>query len=154
MPNTGRRPRLAQETKSCRFVTEISLADDFKCHGAAQIDVERLVSDPHRAATQLDWFPVFARHQLVVVKSLRWLVWSRLNRFLGRTLAGLNAASKTLAEHADRTELHCSRKLVSATRAGALELRFHGSDRASEPIRASQRAWVSSSTCSGAAWES
>ena len=31
--------------------------------GTVQIDIERLVSDPHRTATQLDRFPVFARHQ-------------------------------------------------------------------------------------------
>jgi hypothetical protein len=46
VPHAGRRTRLAQETKPSRFVTEISLADDFQCHGAVQIDVERLVSDP------------------------------------------------------------------------------------------------------------
>jgi len=54
--------------------------------------------------------------------------------------AGLNPAGKTLAEHADRAEFHRSRKLVAAARAGALGLRFHGSDRSSEAIKASQRA--------------
>jgi hypothetical protein len=43
-----------------------------------------------------------------------------------RRLAGLNHASKTLAEHADRTEFHRSRKLVAAGWAGALGLRAHG----------------------------
>jgi len=41
-----------------------------------------------------------------------------------------------------------SRKLVTATRASALALRFHGSDCPSEAIKASQRAWISSSICS------
>jgi hypothetical protein len=35
-----------------------------------------------------------------------------------------------------------------------LGLRFHGSDRPSEAIKTSQRAWISCSACSGAAWES
>src|SRR5262249_1048271 len=51
------RPRFPQETKPGRLVTEISLADDFERHGTLQIDVERLVSNPHRTATQLDRFP-------------------------------------------------------------------------------------------------
>jgi hypothetical protein len=45
-----------------------------------QIDVERLVSHPHRATTQFERFSVFTRHQLVVVKSFRWLVRCRFNR--------------------------------------------------------------------------
>src|SRR6516225_9593357 len=115
MSNTGRRPRLAQKAKLRRFFSEISLVDDFQRHGAVQIDVERLVSDPHRAATQLDWFAVFTRHQLVVLKSFRWLVRRRPNCFLEKRLAGLNLTGKTPAEHADRTELHCSRNDLSTT---------------------------------------
>src|SRR5262249_27593594 len=145
------RPRSPQETKPRRLVTEISLADDFKRHGTLQIDVECLVSDPHRTATQLDWFPVLIRHQFVVLKSLRWLFrCCRLDRILGsRSPAGLNPTGKTPTEHTDWTEFHRSRKLTTATRAGALGLRFHGSDRPPEAIKASQRAWISSSACSG-----
>ena len=58
--DAGRRTGFAQKTKPRRFITEISFADDFQCHRASQIDVERFVSDPHRTATQLDRFPVFA----------------------------------------------------------------------------------------------
>src|ERR1700730_6694706 len=91
----------AQKTKPRCLVTEISLADDFQCHGAAQIYIERFVSDPHRTATQLDGFPVFARHQLIVLKSLHRFLRRRLDRILGsRRRAGLNPASKTLAKHA------------------------------------------------------
>src|SRR5262249_33644511 len=108
-----------------RFITEIALANDFQSHGASQIDVERLVSDPHRTATQLDRFPAFARHQLVVVESLRSLVRYRLERILSRRLAGRNATAKSLPKQADRTEFHRSRKLVTAARAGALGLRAH-----------------------------
>src|ERR1700724_2391919 len=119
MPQPRRRTGFAQKAKPRRFITEISLADDFQCHGAVQIDVERLVSDPHRTATQLDRFPVFAHHQLIMLKSLRRLFWCRLDPIFGsRTLAGLNLLSKTLAKHAYRTEFHRSGKLVSATRAG------------------------------------
>src|SRR6516165_6099187 len=116
MPNTGRRTRLAQKAKPRRFIPKISIADDFQCHGTVQIDVERLVSDPHRTATQLDRFTVFARYQLVVLKSSPWLLQCcRLDRFLrNRRLPGRNPAGKTLAEHADRTEFNCSRKLVTA----------------------------------------
>ena len=41
-------------------------------------------------------------------------------------LAGFNPVSKSLAKHADRTEFHRSGKLITATRANALRLRFHG----------------------------
>src|SRR5260370_32854544 len=71
-----------QKTQPRRFITEVSLIDDFQCHRAAQIDVARLVSDAHRTATQLDRFPIFARDQLVVLKSLQWLLSSRLERIL------------------------------------------------------------------------
>src|SRR5262249_48994091 len=140
------RPRFPQETKPGRLVTEISLADDFKRHGTLQIDVECLVSDPHRTATQLDRFPVLTRHQFVVLKSLRWLFrCCRLERILGnRSPARLIPTGKTPTEHADWTEFHRPREFVTATRAGALGLRFHGSDLPSDTIKASQRAWISS----------
>ena len=48
-----------------------------------------------------------------------------------RRLAGLNPVSKSLVKHADRTELHCFRKLVTATGAGTLGLRTHGPNRPS-----------------------
>ena len=79
MTHARRRAGFAQKTKPRRFITEISFADDFQCHGAVQIDVERLVSDPHRTATQLDRFPVFALHQLIMLKSLRCLFRCRLD---------------------------------------------------------------------------
>src|SRR6266446_8516562 len=129
MPQPRSRTGFTQKAKPRRFITEISLADDFQCHGAVQIDVERLVSDPHRTATQLERFPIFARHQLVVLKSLHPLFWCRLERVLSRRLAGLNPASKTLAKHADRTKFHRSRKFITATRAGAF--RAHGPNRSS-----------------------
>ena len=72
MAETRRRAGFAQETKPRRFVTEIFFADDFQCHGASQIDVERFVSDPHRTATQLDRFPVFACHQLIMLEPMRY----------------------------------------------------------------------------------
>src|SRR6516165_5476998 len=125
MPNTGRRTRLAQKTKPSRLISEISLADNLQRHRASEIDVQGFVSDPHRTATQFDRFPVFVRHQLVVLKSFRWLAMCRLYCFLERGLAGLKAASKTLAEHAYRAEFHRSRKLITAARAGALGLCAH-----------------------------
>src|SRR6516162_5733060 len=130
MSHLCRRPRFPQETKLGRLVIEISLADDFKSHGTLQIDVECLVSDPHRTATQLDRFPVLTRLQFVVLKSLRWLFrYCRLDRILGnRSPAGLNPTGKTPPEHADWTEFHRSRTLVTTTRADALGLRFHGSN--------------------------
>src|SRR6516162_4144903 len=114
MTNTGRGARLAQKAKPRRFITQISLTDNFQCHWAVQIDVERLVSDPHRTATQLDWFPVFAPHQFIMLKAFRWLVRCRLDRNVRNSLPGLNPAGKTLAKHADRTEFHCSRKFIAA----------------------------------------
>src|SRR5271165_229410 len=134
MPQPCRPAGFAQKTKPRRFVTEISLADDFQCHGAVQIDVKRLVSNPHCTATQLDRFPIFARHQLIVLKSVRPVLRCRLERILRRRLGGLSPASKTLAKHADRTEFHCSRKLMAAGRTGALGLRPHASSRPSAAV--------------------
>jgi hypothetical protein len=45
-----------------------------------QIDEQR--RDPHGATTQLDRFPIFASHQLVVLKSLHWVLRSRLECIL------------------------------------------------------------------------
>src|SRR5271157_788349 len=67
-----------------------------------------------------------------MLKALHRLFWCRLDRFRGsRRLGGLNPASESLTKHADRTEFHCSRKLVTATRASALALRAHGPNRRS-----------------------
>jgi hypothetical protein len=54
-------------------------------------------------------------------------------------------ASERLAKHADRTEFHCTRKLIAAAWAGAFGLRAHGPNRPSDAIKASQSAWISSS---------
>src|SRR6516164_9373008 len=126
MPQPRRRAGFAQKTKPRRFISEILFADDLQRHWASEIDVERFVSDPHRTATQLDWFSVFAPHQFIMLKALQRLCWCRLGRFLERGFAGLNPAGKTLAEYAYRTEFHRSRKLVTAAWASALGLRAHG----------------------------
>jgi hypothetical protein len=127
-----------------------------ECHGAAEIDVKGLVSNPHRTSTQFDRSTVFARHQLIMLKSLQDRFRScRLGRIPGsRKLVRRNRASNSLAKHADRTEFHCSRKLVTATRAGTLGLCTHAPNRPSHSIETSQRAWISSSACSAAACES
>jgi hypothetical protein len=94
---------------------------------------------PHPATEfllQLDRFPVVARHQFIMLESLRWLVRCRLDRFLRRRLAGFNPTSEGFAKHADRTELRRSRKLVATARTGALGLRHHGSNRPSAATRA------------------
>jgi hypothetical protein len=67
-----------------------------------RIDVEGLVSDPHRTPTQLDRFPFFAHHQFIMLEALDCLLRSRrLDRILiNRRPAGLNAATKTLAQYA------------------------------------------------------
>src|SRR5262249_2953043 len=132
--NARRRACFAQKTKPRRFVTEISLTDNFQCHRAVQIDVQRLVSDPHRTATQFDWFAVFTRHQLVVLKSLHRLFrCRRLDRVPGsKRPARLNPAAKTLAKHADRTEFHCSGELIATAWALASALRFHAPNRPSD----------------------
>src|SRR5208282_768133 len=124
-------PGLAHKAKPRRLIAEISLADDFQCHRAVQIDVERLVCDAHRTATQLDRFPVFTCHQFIMLESLHRLFrWCWLDAILGSNrLAGLNPTTESLAQHADRAEFHCSGLNVTATRAGALGLRAHGPNR-------------------------
>ena len=72
MTKTGRRARLTQKMKPRRLVSEISFANDLQGHGASQIDVECFVSDTHRAAPQLDRFPVFAVHQLIMLQASRY----------------------------------------------------------------------------------
>jgi hypothetical protein len=139
MPQPRRCAGFAQKTKPRRFITEILFTDDLQRHRASEIDVERFVSDPHRAATQFDRFPIFTRDQSVMLKSL-FRLFVRVHRNLGsRRLAGRNAASKTLAEHANWAEFHRSREFIAAARADASGLRFHGSDHLSEAIKASQR---------------
>src|ERR1700746_313921 len=89
MPQPRRCAGFAQETKPRRFITEILFADDLQRHWASEIDVERLVSDSHRSATQLHRVAVFARHELVVLKSFRvggsvW-AWPPPRKKTGRT---------------------------------------------------------------------
>src|SRR5215468_8438385 len=132
MPQPRRRAGFAQKTKPRRFIAEILFADDLQRHRASEIDVERLVSDPHRTATQLDRFPVFASHQLVVVKPLGWLVRHPIERIpSNRRLTGLNRTAETLTKHADRAEFQCSRDFIAAARAGAFGLRAHSPRRPS-----------------------
>src|SRR5271166_234135 len=149
MPHTRRRAGFAQKTKSRRLITEISLADDFQCHGAVQIDVDCFVSDPHCTATQLDRCPVCTLHQFVMLKTLRRVLRRRLECILRQRIIGLNVSSESLAKHAHWTEFHCSSELITTDRADASGLRFHGPNRPSDAIRASQRAWISSSISAG-----
>ena len=92
----------AQKAESRRFIAEVSLADDLQSHGAAQIDVERFVSDPHRTATQLDRSPVFARNQLIVVKSLLCFYWCRFERIPIEDPPDSTPPAETLTKHANR----------------------------------------------------
>ena len=57
MTKAGCSARLAQEAKACQLITQIFFADGFQCHGAAQIDVERLVSDSHGTTGSSLLFP-------------------------------------------------------------------------------------------------
>src|SRR5580704_442601 len=128
MPQLRRCAGLAQKTNPRRFITEVFFADDFQCHGAVQIDVERLVGDSHRTTTQLDWCPVCALDQLIMLKALPRLFQLQLDSILGsRRAAELNPTSETHAKHAYRTEFHRSRKLTAATGAGESGFRLHGS---------------------------
>src|SRR4029077_13376048 len=81
----------------------------------------------------------FTRHQLVVVKSLRWLVRCRLQCTLSRRHPGFNPTAKALTKHADRAEFDCSREFIAAARTGAWCRRAHGPNRRSDATRASQR---------------
>jgi hypothetical protein len=62
--NACRCAGFTHKAKPRRFITKISLADNFQCHGTTQIDVERFVSDAHCSSTQLERFAIFARHKL------------------------------------------------------------------------------------------
>src|SRR5262249_41278190 len=110
----------AQKTKPRRFVTEIFFTDSFHPSRAARTDAEPFLSPPPPTAAQLDRFPVFIPHQFIVLKSLGRPFRCRYDSFFERRLA-----SKTLSKHAHRAEFDCSRKLVTAARAGSLGLGFH-----------------------------
>ena len=56
-----------------------------------------------------------------------------------RRFAGFDPVSESLAKHAHQTEFHCSGKLITATRADAFVLCFHGLNRRSDAAGASQR---------------
>jgi hypothetical protein len=81
--------RFAQKTKPRRLIAHIFFADDFQRHGAVQIDVHRLVSHAHRTATQLNRSSVFARHQFIMLKSVRRVSRRRLNRIRRKRLAAV-----------------------------------------------------------------
>ena len=121
----------AQETKPRRFISQIPLADDLKGYRAAQIDVERLVRDPHRAATQFDCFFRLRPSPIHNAQSVAAPVRVSVGRFLERRLAGLRSVSCCLAEHAYRAEFHCSREFIATARAGALGLCAHAPNRRS-----------------------
>src|SRR5208283_3916079 len=88
-------------------------------------------------------------HQFVMLKTLRRVLRRRLECILRQRIIGLNVSSESLAKHAHWTEFHCSSELITTDRADASGLRFHGPNRPSDAIRASQRAWISSSISAG-----
>ena len=93
-----------------------------------QVDIERLIGDAHRAATQLDWFPVLRRQQLVMLKARRPAVRRSLKRLLRRRLAGVGLlAGQHIADKADGTEVQSARKRLAAARADGLTLGAHSS---------------------------
>ena len=54
VPDAGGGASLAQETKLGRFITQIAFANDLQGYRTTKVNIERLVGDAHRAATQLD----------------------------------------------------------------------------------------------------
>src|SRR3981081_3383518 len=102
MPQPRSRTGFTQKTKPRRFISEISLADDFQCDGAVQIDVERLVSDPHRTATQLDRSTVFGLEEFVMLKAQRHRFSRRRERRLARRRVRCRPRSERSAKHAKR----------------------------------------------------
>jgi hypothetical protein len=66
--HTGRRTRLAQETKPSRFVAQISFANNLQGYRTTQINVEGLVGDTHCPTTQLDRSAIVIQHHLIVLK--------------------------------------------------------------------------------------
>jgi hypothetical protein len=69
MPNAGRRTRLAQKPTASRFVADISLVDHLQGYGTSEIDIERLVSNPHTTTTQLDRFASLVQDHFIVLES-------------------------------------------------------------------------------------
>ena len=114
MAEAGRRSRFSQETKPRGFIAEEFLTDDFQCHGAPQVDIERLVCDAHRTATQLDPFPVLILNNLIMRKPLR----PRLERWLTKGLVakhkGEVTAEVTLAQKPSEAHLAAIKDVLTA----------------------------------------
>src|SRR5208283_1697453 len=128
MPQLCCRSCFPQKTKPRRLVADIFFTDQLQSNRKPQVDIEGFIGYTHCTATQLDRFSIFARHDLVVLKSSRWMVRFQADRFLERRLAGFFFPTETLAQCAHRTEFHGSRKLVAATRTNAFGFRTHGSN--------------------------
>ena len=122
MADAGRRARFTQETKSSRLVTQVAFADDLQRHRTLQIDVERLVSNPHRAATQFDRISILVGHQFVVLEPIGCARGFCLSAVRIRRLIGFATSIESPAKQAHRTEFHGAGKLVPATRTDASAL--------------------------------
>jgi hypothetical protein len=60
---------LAQETKPCRFVTQVPFANDLQGHRTTQVNVKRLVGDAHGSTAQLDWSAIVVQDYFIVFES-------------------------------------------------------------------------------------
>jgi hypothetical protein len=69
MAHLCRRPGFTQETKLCRFVTQVPFANDLQGHRTPQVDIERLVGDTHSSPTQLDRSAIVVQHHFIVLES-------------------------------------------------------------------------------------
>src|SRR6516162_783959 len=132
MPQPRRRARFAQRTKPRRFVTKVSLVDDFQRHGALQIDVERLVSDPHSPATQLDRFAVVVQAHFIVLESTNLRPTTSILSAVGRATSRTwfpgrcRFRAESSAQDTDWTELPIGggKELRAADRTGACFLLY------------------------------
>ena len=64
---------LSYKSSARRFIANESSVDDLQRYGTSKIDVDRLVSNAHRATTELERFSIVVRQDLVMFEAeLRW----------------------------------------------------------------------------------
>ena len=114
-----------------------------------QIDIERLVSDPHRTATQLDRSTVFGLEEFVMLKAQRHRFSRRRERRLARRRVRCRPRSERSAKHAKRAVFQPGGKLPATARTDASTFAIHGCSHPSAATSAAQSARISSSISAG-----
>src|SRR4051794_18940507 len=105
-----------------RFITQELSANHLQRHCASKIDVNRFVSNAHRATTELERFSIVARQDLVMFEAeLRW----RKNRLNGWFACWL-LITENSAQRANRANFTLASQWSAANLTGPSAFCLHG----------------------------